>query len=292
MNRLPRGSSARAASCMAILATSFMTSPAFAGDKAQDKVACAASYEQSQRLRQAGKLRASHEELLTCSRSECPKLLRQDCVTWLAEVEAATPSVVFAARRSSGEAEADVRVLVDGTVVAERLTGPVEIDPGDHRVVFEATNAAPVERRLTLREGERGRLVEVTLPPLVPVLAPVPETEAATPPPEPPGFLPPPAPLPVRAERPIPSAFYVLGGTGIVAGAVGTYFEVSGLVKRSDLQGCQPGCAPGNVDSARTTLWVGNIALGVGVLALAGAVIVYLTRDERIDVSRGIAGVF
>src|SRR5262245_16831403 len=58
-----------------------------------DKITCAHSYEQAQRLRQAHELKGARRELLVCSRVECPSWVRRDCAPWLDEVEAAIPTI-------------------------------------------------------------------------------------------------------------------------------------------------------------------------------------------------------
>src|SRR5579883_734779 len=88
---------------------------------APDKAACAASYEQAQRLRRDRKLVLSREALLVCLQDSCPALLRADCATWLKEVEASLPTVVFEAQGADGAFLADVTVSSGGVVLASRL---------------------------------------------------------------------------------------------------------------------------------------------------------------------------
>jgi hypothetical protein len=71
---------------------------------------------------------------------------------------------------------------------------------------------------------------------------------------------------------------WVLGAGGLVATAVGGYFQIDGMSKRSALDGCSPRCAQDVVDDARRSLWVGNVVLIVGVAALVTATVLYVTR--------------
>jgi hypothetical protein len=120
-------------------------------------------------------------------------------------------------------------------------------------------------QRFALQEGERDRRIEVTL-------APVPA------PPAPPRSSELPRRAPPDRERPVPGLTYAFGGLGVAAALVGAAFQISGMGKRSDLFACRPACGQDQVDSAERTLWVGNILLGVGVVSLAVATWLYVTR--------------
>jgi hypothetical protein len=61
------------------------------------KAACAHAAEDGQRLRTEGKLREARESFTACAAERCPALVRSDCSGWLAEVEAAVPTVVIRA---------------------------------------------------------------------------------------------------------------------------------------------------------------------------------------------------
>ena len=100
------------------------------------------------------------------------------------------PTVVLAARLPNGADEVDVRVLVDGKPLAQRLDGrAVELEPGDHLLSFQpgVAGAAPVEMRVVVREGEKGRLIVGNLQPVATNTAPAATGTAApiaAPPPE------------------------------------------------------------------------------------------------------------
>jgi hypothetical protein len=234
-----------------------------------DKESCADAYERAQRLRKAHELKASRSELLVCSRPECPAWVRRDCVPWLAEVDASMPSIIIVARNANGSARTDVRALIDGATVMDRLTeDPIALDPGPHVVVLIAPGVARVEQRITVREGERERRIEIKLTPLA-----EPAPTARTLPPRPP-----PSTGEESDERPVPPLVYVLAAVGGATGGFGTYFQISGMTATSDLDGCAPTCSQNAVDDARRSLWAGNILIGVGVVSLAAAAVFYLTR--------------
>ncbi|HEY3820711.1 MAG TPA: hypothetical protein VGL81_26275 [Polyangiaceae bacterium] len=251
-----------------------------------DAEACFSAAEQAQPLMKQHKLRAAEQKLHVCARESCPRAARTDCRTWLADVTRAEPTVVFVAReeRPSGESRAvdDVRVSVDGEVIvpAHLEVSAVPLDPGVHTVTFQHAGFDPVEQRIDVREGERDRQVDVVFRASGPasVAPPVPQVHVA-PPPEAPV-----APEAPSTTRPVPVAVYGLAGAGLVAVGLGAVMEGWGLSDRSHLADtCQPtrSCAPSDVDSARTRVMVGDVALGVGALLFAGSAYLYLTRDTR-----------
>jgi hypothetical protein len=272
--------------------------------KPPDRAACARAYEQSQRLRQAHELKAAHDELLICSAAECPSWVRRDCVPWLGQVEAAMPSITIVVRNADGSVVRNgLRISVDHVPLGERAVAePVTLDPGEHVVVLESSEASRVEQRITLREGERARRVDLTLTPLPDRRTPRrpdPPEPQATPPSEKPEKPEKPA-KPEESERPTPALVYVLGVAGIAVGAAGGYFQVSGMLKRSALDVCAPRCSSEEVEDARQSLWAGNVLIGLSVASLAAAAWLYLSRPTttrgtstvRVDAVAGVNGVF
>ena len=92
--------------------------------------------------RRTGKLIAAQAELITCSQSSCPAAATVDCVQWLREVEQSLPSVVLSARDAGGHEVANLRVLLDGSPLAEAESGrAIPVDPGAHTFRFESAPA-------------------------------------------------------------------------------------------------------------------------------------------------------
>jgi hypothetical protein len=242
--------------------------------------ACTAAYTGGQRLRKKGQLTAAKKQLTTCASPACSSVLRDDCTRWLAEVAALMPSLVIAARGPSGEDATDVRVLVDGTVLADRVGGvPLEVDPGPHRLRFEMQGAQPLEKDVVVREGERARRIDVAFvagsasasaSESTSASAPAP-TAASTAEPSPPGES-------QEHRRPIPTLAWVLGGVGAAALAVGIGFEIDGLSKRSSLGSCYGNCNQSDVDAAKRSFNIGDVATGIGIVGLAAAAYVFFTR--------------
>jgi len=71
-----------------------------------------------------------------------------------------------------------------------------------------------------------------------------------------------------------------MGGLGVVALGIGTYLEVTGLSKRSQLDACRPTrtCTADAVDTAHAYVLAGDFTLGGGALFVAGAALLYLFR--------------
>lgn len=231
------------------------------------KQACAAAYERAQGLRRDGKLLAAREALITCSQPSCPAAAVADCGPWLAEVEQSLPSVVIAARDASGQERLDVRVLVDGRLVAAALDGKaLPVDPGLRTFRIEPAEGPAGEQRVLIREGEKNRPITVTLG------APAAGTAAGSP-----ALAGPAAP---RAEPSVPGLVWASGAVGVAGLAV---FAVAGglaLSAEADLRAtCAPHCPIDEVHAVRARQVVADVGLGVGVVGLGAATWLYLTRN-------------
>jgi hypothetical protein len=146
--------------CGALLVCAFEPSA-----RAQDSQECAEAYVGAQRLRNKAQLRAAREQLLVCSKDACAASLRTDCVSWLVEVDAQMPTVVFAAHGPHGRDVSAVRVLCDEVPLVEHLSGvAVPVDPGLHTFRFETAGAPPVEQSIMIREGQKTRVIDVSFP--------------------------------------------------------------------------------------------------------------------------------
>jgi hypothetical protein len=229
--------------------------PAAAADTAE---VCFSAAERAQPLLHQKKLREARAVLELCAADTCPRVARSDCREWLAEATDAQPSIIIAAHEVRGEGPAHdvggVRAIIDGALIVDRVDAtPIVIDPGHHRLRLEREGDDALVQDVDIREGEKGRVIDIYW------------HTAAT----------------VVSSRPIPPSVFVTGAIGLFAAGVGTYFEVSGLSQRHDLDtSCKPTatCAQSQVDSSRTQVRIGDVAVGGGLLFLAGAVVLYLTR--------------
>lgn len=238
--------------------------PAHAGKKE-----CAASYVEAQKLKQAGSFIKARDQLLVCAADECLAAVKKDCVAWLDEVNAALPSIVVDAKGPDGRETFDVKVSIDGEVVRDKLdVKAIELDPGTHKLVFEHEGAEPIEQELTVRQGQKNKVVEVSFAKSTPAppVAPEPEPE--------------PEPAPKAAAGP-PTISYVLGGVGLLALGGAGYFWLGAESKKSDLESskCEPFCSQDDVDAIEQKRLFGDVAAGIGVACLGAAAYLWLTND-------------
>jgi len=126
-----------------------------------------------------------------------------------------------------------------------------------------------VEQRAVMRVGEKNRILTAVVMPL-----PLSASTAVAPPPSTPAE----AEVP-SSHAPLPVVSIALASVAVVAGASFAYFGLSGTSDVSHLRAtCAPDCAQSDVDSARTKLIVSDVALGVGLVSLAGAAWFYFHR--------------
>ena len=262
----PAHAVARSAVLALLVVTTGMVSRVAHADDVQD---CLDAHEKSQVMKKDGKLRAARDALLVCARDVCPAVIRKECGPWLGQVNNAMPSLTFVARKNHKDLT-DVKVSMDGEELTSQLDGrAVDVDPGPHTFRFETPNSAPVDMKVIVREGEKAREI-------------VADFGGNGPPAQGPGGATPGGPpgADQGTTRPVPMLSYVLGGVGVAALAGSAFFELRGLSKRSDLdaQNCKPYCSSSEVDSAKQSFLIGDIALGVGVVSLGTAAYFYFTR--------------
>lgn len=244
--------------------------PALAGKKE-----CAAAYVEAQKLKAASSFKKAREQLILCAKDECLAAVKKDCVAWLDEVNAALPSIVIEAKGPDGKETFDVKVSIDGEVVADKLdVKAIEVDPGTHKLTLEYAGEEPVEQELILRQGQKNKTIEVSFAKKKDDKPP-----AAGPEPEP---EPEPEPKASGTGGP-PTLSYVLGGVGLLALGGTAYFWLGASSAESDLEskGCEPNCPQGDVDSIKQKRLIGDIALGVGVVCIGAAAYLWLAPGKK-----------
>jgi len=224
-----------------------------AKDAKAAKIACVQASDKAQTLKTDGKLIDAREQLLACARESCPAPVRKDCTRRLGELDDALPSIVIGAKDSGGKDVIDVKVTIDGVVVLEKLDGKaISVDPGAHTFEFQHGKLPLVKEQVLVQQGVKNRTLTITFPaPAAP-----PSTEAP--------------------KASIPLGTWILGGVGVVA--LGS-FAVLGLGARSRANElrttCAPACASEDVDGLKRRMLFADVSLGVGVLALGGATLVW-----------------
>ncbi len=224
-----------------------------------------AAYDETQTLRQKGSLRAAREKALSCSQEQCPAIVKKDCAQWLGEIDASLPTVSFAVKDAAGNDTSTARVYVDGQLLVEKIESTATpVDPGERTFRVEIEGQAPREQKVILREGQKGRVVEISF-----AAASAPPAGGAE---------------PFRGgnegDGGIPVASWILGGVGVVGVGLFATFGAIGLSQKSDAEdpasGCAPSCSDDEVSSIETKFLVADVSLGIGVAALGAAVIVAL----------------
>lgn len=228
--------------------------------KAEDDALCVETHREAQRSRREHRLLDARRHLVACARPSCPALVREDCTQWLAEVLPLVPSVVFDVR--AGERPVyEGRVWLDGREVASLDGRAIELDPGEHRVRVESAEGGSGDVRFTVREGAPSQPVRLALQPRSAA-----REERAAP----------------GARRGIPALSWVLGGVSLVGFGSFAAFGAVGVSQKADLDaaGCRPSCASADVSAARRSFVAADVSLGVGVVSLAAAVLIYALRGE------------
>jgi hypothetical protein len=234
---------------------------------------CIASSERAQVLRNERKLKEASVELVACSRPVCPPVIRQDCSQWMREVLELIPSIVIGARDQAGRDLSGVAVSIDGAAVTSKLDGKaIQLNPGVHSLRLESSGYEPRVEELVVREGEKSRIVTLTMAGTEPKVAkPVERREVAA---------------PVEKPSPgVPALTWISGSIGVLAlGAAGA-FDVLAFSEAS----CRPACDPETTDSIRLKAHLAQGFLAGGLVAVGVAVTAFLlTRSPSTSTSAAV----
>jgi hypothetical protein len=241
------------------------------------KPECAQAFEEAQRLRNASRYLDANREVLTCTNPSCGAALSEECGKIYSELQAATPSVVFAARDRSGKEVAGATVQVDDSENARSFDGrPVSLDPGSHTFAFRAAGFEPQAQAVVIRAGERLRPITVVLQSAPTSREP---SEAAS------GRavteLTPSSDDVAPAQ--IPTGVYVLSGVAVagVGGFIGLRWWGSHDFDELS-RTCKPDCSRSSVDAVEQKYVLSSVSLAVGAAAAVGAVTWYFAaRPSR-----------
>lgn len=235
---------------------------------------CLNASEQTLQLQRTKRLRDAREQAIVCASATCPAEVRAECARQVGELNAALPTVVFEAKDEEGADLAAVTITIDGRVVTERLDGAsIELDVGEHVVVFEATGRVAVRQTLIVREGEKNRRIGAVLKRDSPLpLPPPPPREVA----------------PLGPSTPAPGPWRTIGIVTALVGGVGLGLgTVFGLVAGSRVN--DAGCS-GNVcaDEAHASVYrdaqsagtLSTVFFVVGGILVAGGVTTWLLAPK------------
>jgi len=173
-------------------------------------------------------------------------------------------------------------VLLDGSPIGKPVwSAPVAVDPGVHQLNATASGYMPWSDKLSIKVGAR---LTVTVPRLErPVSRRVEQNVHAS------------HSTHLTGESEEPRARsasalgWIVGGTGLAAVGVGSYFGLRAIAKRkdSDQQCPKDTCSDYGValnDQAKTAAWVSNVSFGVGLVGIAvGTYLIWLTPASTPD---------
>lgn len=206
---------------------------------------CVAASTEAQREQKGGSYLAARRRLQVCSDPACPPVINSDCTKWLAEVIAATPSLVVVARLD-GVDQRQARVLLDGHLWQADLTGrPEDLEPGLHQLTVTVGSQTLVQS-LVVNVGEKNRLIVFEFHSAL--------TSAGA----------------STAGRPFPVLPFVVSALAVAGVAT---FAVLGLDGRGRLerilsQPCAASrtCDPASIDDVRRRFVIADLGLGLGLI--------------------------
>jgi hypothetical protein len=228
---------------------------------------CATKFEEGQRLRKDGKLKAASEALIACSQQECPEFIAKECTSLYTEAQASLPSVIVSATDAQGQSVLDVTVQIDGQPLVEQLDGrAIAIDPGMHVFQVERAGSQPVIVKALVAEGEKNKLVTAKFDDGAA------KTGKLTPADEPLTLAPKPAPSKVPA--------ILIGGLGLAAIGAGTALHFMANSAYEDAKNsCSPDCTDKKVDSIDQKYLFSEIAWGVGGAAVVTSAVLLIVQS-------------
>lgn len=172
---------------------------------------------------------------------------------------------------------------------------PVPLDPGKYRI--EASAPGHLDFSETVEVGERAALARIAVPPLTASESTTEQRAALGATPGPVGFQgqgssvahgPSPVSSPERDDGKTQRIVaYALGGVGVVGVGLGSFFGVGAISKNDDAKEycpsdnrCTDQAGLSLTDEASDAATISNVAFGLGLAALAGGVVLYLTAPD------------
>ncbi|MET0342874.1 MAG: hypothetical protein ABW252_17845 [Polyangiales bacterium] len=232
-------------------------------DTARD--VCMAAHVQGQELSLANDYAGARARFEVCSATRCPAVIRDDCASMLAGLDATLPTVVFEVATLDGRPVRDARVFVDGRLVSERTDGrSVALAPGAHAVRIEAEGRVPVLQQIEVAKGDRGRVVVVSMASAV-----VAASRTAT--------------APSRHGRSL-LPVYVLAGSGLAVLATGAVLGGLGLREENRLKEgyCRANdCSDDDTRKGRRLYVAADVAFGAGAALGVAALSLYFVQHFR-----------
>jgi hypothetical protein len=244
------------------------------------KAECTDAYSEAQVARRAGRLVSAKQMASTCSASECPTLVRDDCALLFEELRKDVPRVTFSVQTGEGVDIQDAAIEVDGAPLAPAAAGrSLELDPGKHTARFSWGGDEKIQS-FVLAEGDAPRVVRAVF------------GRAATAPkstPTPPAT----STVPARSGgAPVPAIVTTIAGaTVLVAGGIAygvgssIHSTLSDDLKKRSASGAITGTTQREAEesnaSGTTYRVVGLVGMGVGLAATVGGIAWWMSGSSR-----------
>jgi hypothetical protein len=229
--------------------------------------------------------------------------MKKQCTAKLTQIGPDVPSIVPVVTDATGAARDDVQVKMDGEVLTSRLDGrAISVDPGMHEFSFSTNGGVLSTQKIMIVQGQRNRTIAVSLQsadkhgdgklaasvtpesPAEPAVEPGAPDKAAVKPAAEKAPAPEPEPMaaaPERGRSGGPGVLpYVVGGAGLLAIGAGATMVVWGRKDNDQLSQCAPNCKQSSVDHVRNMYTAANISIGVGVVALGVATVLFATSGS------------
>lgn len=247
-----------------VLGVSLLTRQGLAADLVAD---CTDAADRGQEARDKGRLQSARERFTSCARETCPAEVAKACRAWLADVVARQPTVVVQVVDASERDRTDARVTIDGAASDAHVTGTaVIVDPGVHDLRATVGMLWATER-FVAREREHGRAIRLVL---------------ADPPNPPAGTNAEPARREARRGGGPPLVSWVFGSVGILSLGAFTVLGLDGAATTRRLEAtCARPCNDPAIDATRREFLVADLALGVGIVALAAGAVLWFRDAHR-----------
>jgi hypothetical protein len=140
-----------------------LTAAARGAHAAEDDRACSVAYARAQENERAAHLLTAREQLQTCAKPRCGKVLYEACTALFTQVEADIPSIVPVATDATGAPRVDVKVTMDGAPLTAEIDGrAIPVDPGMHEFAFSSNDAVFATRKVLVVQGQRNRPISAT----------------------------------------------------------------------------------------------------------------------------------
>jgi hypothetical protein len=281
----------------------------------RDEEACQAALKDAKTREQEGALQAAKTLLKSCAQNPCSAFVRQQCGNRNTKLEMDTPTVVLLVTDAAGGARTDIQVRVDGEPFASQLDGrAVPIDPGMHDFSFITEGHVFATQKILIVQGQRNRFITATMGrtgrgavaadetagPSEEQAAKLPATRPRTKAPATAAADKKPAlamdesataesssaegASPPKHRRILP---WVLSGVGVAGLGAGAVLTLWGRKDNNSLSNCSPSCSQATLDHIRRVYQGADIAIGVGVAALAAAYWSYAAFQDSPGESHG-----